>query len=66
MQDLTPKPTQPVIAGLDPAIHGPSGGTMDARIKSGHDGGARLKKVEARLQGWRCFAAVKRADHNGL
>ena len=28
-----------VIAGLDPAIH-PLAKTMDARIKSGHDGGA--------------------------
>jgi hypothetical protein len=27
-----------VIAGLDPAIHGASG-SMDARIKSGHDSG---------------------------
>jgi hypothetical protein len=29
-----------VIAGLDPAIHGGKGkgGSVDARIKSGHDG----------------------------
>jgi hypothetical protein len=29
--------THPVIAGLDPAIHGRRGGEMDARVTPGHD-----------------------------
>jgi hypothetical protein len=38
-----------VIAGLDPAIHGPhhrSVAGVDARIKSGHDGGGRQQCVD--------------------